>query len=275
MTSTKSLKAQMAYTDLGSGKRGMQGMSPAMWPDSPYDAAAAAASFMQPPYGMPFGFPTASGWPYMDPAAAAAFGYDSRLMMGMPPPSPPGALDLPAMISVPSAVSAMDTMTPVAGGLRDEPPGLSLPAEVPEGKITRINWSVDIRNLGNSKKASSPAFQVPGASGSFRMALLPKGGASFVEAAMRGSVQVVREEISAVLPGFASMQISVTRVSKEAPAEEKTPPVGPFNHDFAMSNVFELPGEYGDFDLETIAGENKSVNICLEILPPDMAGVLQ
>merc|ERR1719356_584971 len=205
------------------------------------------------------------------------FGYDPRLMMaGMPPPSPvdmsPG---MDTMMSMASVASMQEGRTPVAGRLRDEPPGLSLPTEVPEGKITRINWSVDIRNLGNSKKASSPAFQVPGASGSFRMALLPKGGASFVEAAMRGSVQVVREEISAVLPGFASMQISVTRVSKEAPAEEKTPPVGPFNHDFAMSNVFELPDEYGDFDLETIAGENKSVNICLEILPPDMAGVLQ
>merc|ERR1719188_2733598 len=94
------------------------------------------------------------------------------------------------------ATSIQEGRTPVAGRLRDEPPGLSLPTEVPEGKITRINWSVDIRNLGASKKASSPAFQVPGASGSFRMALLPLGGASFTDAAMRGTVQVVREEVS-------------------------------------------------------------------------------
>jgi hypothetical protein len=267
--STKSTKSVLrAHTEPG-GRKG--GVSPhTMWAGSlsPYDASG----FM-PPYGM-FGVHPPGPWSHMgDPF----FGYDPRLMSaGMPPQSPydmsPG---MDAMMSMASVASMQDGKTPVAGRLRDEPPGLSLPTEVPEGKITRINWSVDIRNLGASKKASSPAFQVPGASGSFRMALLPKGGVAFLEANMHGSVQVVREEISAQLPGFASMQISVTRVSKDASAEEKNPPVGPFNHDFAMSNVFELPRNYDDFDLETIAGESMSVNICLEILPPDMAGVLQ
>lgn len=265
--STKSTKSVLrAHTEPGGRKGG--GSPHTMWAGSPFDATG----FMS-PYGM-YGVHPPGPWSHMgDPF----FGYDPRLMMaGMPPPSPvdmsPG---MDAMMSMASVASMQDGKTPVAGRLRDEPPGLSLPTEVPEGKITRINWSVDIRNLGASKKASSPAFQVPGASGSFRMALLPKGGVAFLEANMHGSVQVVREEISAQLPGFASMQISVTRVNKDAPGEEKNPPVGPFNHDFAMSNVFELPNGYDDFDLETIAGENMSVNICLEILPPDMAGVLQ
>lgn len=265
--STKSTKSVLrAHTEPGGRKGG--GSPNTMWAGSPFDAAG----FM-PPYGM-FGVPPPGPWSHMgDPF----FGYDPRLMMaGMSPPShvdmSPG---MDAMMSMASVASMQEGRTPVAGRLRDEPPGLSLPIEVPEGKITRINWSVDIRNLGTSKKASSPAFQVPGASGSFRMALLPKGGASFEEAAMHGSVQVVREEISAALPGFASMQISVTRVSKNAPAEEKDPPVGPCSHDFALSNVFELSGACADFDLKTIAGENMSVNVCLEILPPDMAGVLQ
>jgi len=278
--STKSTKSVLrAHTEPGGRKGG--GSPNTMWSGSPFDAAG----FM-PPYGM-FGVPPPGPWSHMgDPF----FGYDPRfpngrdvrddylglMMAGMSPPShvdmSPG---MDAMMSMASVASMQEGRTPVAGRLRDEPPGLSLPIEVPEGKITRINWSVDIRNLGTSKKASSPAFQVPGASGSFRMALLPKGGASFEEAAMHGSVQVVREEISAALPGFASMQISVTRVSKNAPAEEKDPPVGPCSHDFALSNVFELPGACADFDLKTIAGENMSVNVCLEILPPDMAGVLQ
>mmetsp|Transcript_48669 Transcript_48669/g.139074 ORF Transcript_48669/g.139074 Transcript_48669/m.139074 type:complete len:496 (+) Transcript_48669:111-1598(+) len=264
--STKSTKSVLrAHTDPG----GRGGGSPhSIWTGSPFDAAG----FM-PPYGM-FGVPSPGPWSHMgDPF----FGYDPRLMMaGMPPPSPVDMSPrMAAMMSMASVASMQEGQTPVAGRLRDEPPGLSLPAEVPEGKITRVNWSVDIRKLGPSKKASSPAFQVPGASGSFRMALLPKGGASFLGAAMRGSVQVVREEISAALPGFVSMQVSVTRVSTDAPAEEKAPPLGPFHHDFAMSNVFELPSAYDDFDLEAIAGENMGVNICLEILPPDMAGVLQ
>lgn len=278
--STKSTKSVLrAHTEPGGRKGG--GSPHTMWAGSPFDATG----FMS-PYGM-YGVHPPGPWSHMgDPF----FGYDPRfpngrdvrddylglMMAGMPPPSPvdmsPG---MDAMMSMASVASMQDGKTPVAGRLRDEPPGLSLPTEVPEGKITRINWSVDIRNLGASKKASSPAFQVPGASGSFRMALLPKGGVAFLEANMHGSVQVVREEISAQLPGFASMQISVTRVNKDAPGEEKNPPVGPFNHDFAMSNVFELPNGYDDFDLETIAGENMSVNICLEILPPDMAGVLQ
>jgi hypothetical protein len=272
-------KVQRASTDI-SKRSGLD----QMWPGSPYDAAS--GGFMQPPYGIPpFGYPQAPSWPYMDPSG---FNFDPRMMMGMPgimPPSPSSLpVDMPSTLAMgsdmPPGAMAMraemppgivkDPKTPVSGRLRDEPPGLSLPPEAPEGKITRINWSVDTRNLGASKKASSPPFQVPGASGCFRMALLPKGGASFTECWMRGTVQVIREEASAMLPGFVTMQISVTGVGADGNAE-KEPPRGPLKHDFATSNVFGLPEGNDEFALEAIAGESKVVNICLEILPPDMA----
>ncbi|CAK0882303.1 unnamed protein product [Prorocentrum cordatum] len=124
-----------AHTDPG----GRGGGSPhSIWTGSPFDAAG----FM-PPYGM-FGVPSPGPWSHMgDPF----FGYDPRLMMaGMPPPSPVDMSPrMAAMMSMASVASMQEGQTPVAGRLRDEPPGLSLPAEVPEGKITRVNWSVDIR----------------------------------------------------------------------------------------------------------------------------------
>jgi len=142
-----------------------------------------------------------------------------------------------------------------------------------------VSWTVDARKLKASDKvAVSPAFQLPTASGNFRMMLLPKvvddrkGGASFKRAKGKGLVQVKCEEnLEDPRRGTLALRLSVRSGGPETEGPERQElPRGPVMHDFAEKGIFGLPKGQEEWDFGKIVNGSQTFVVSLEILPPSL-----